>query len=1110
MRADPDQQAAIDAPRNVVVSAGAGSGKTSVLTRRYVRLVVDEGLRVGEILALTFTRKAAAEMYGRIYAELAARADEPFVAEQLADFDSAFIGTLDSFCGSIARNGCTRYGIPSTFTVDEELVARIAERESLAFIREYASDPTVADAIRLNGLQRLWKDGISRMLSDHCPVGDDLPLNRFLPIQRRFLEEQHGAIDTRLDHLFATVASLDRSAAKCVASVQSLVASVAHNRTVEALARLLKIALRCGRSAHPDVAILKEVVPEIEQAAQLAIAVRSTLDSWDAAQAFVTLLEQARQNVVRAKTGGGVLSYHDVVTLAIRILSDDLELRRHYKTRFRAIMIDEFQDNNELQKDLLYLIAERADSSVPGIPGADSLDPAKLFFVGDEKQSIYRFRGADVGVFRSLSDELGGATASLVLGANYRSEPGLIAFFNRFFPIVFADAREPYEARYEPLRHRDATPGVAPTVELWRVERRERGHGDQLEDPDAQAYHIARAIRDHVENGTLAVAAGAPDGSPAERPAGYSDFAILMRSTGNQIRLERMLRLFGVPYVAQTARSLFLEAPINDMYQLLQLAVFPQDRVAYTAYLRGPLANLSDDAIVRLLLDESALFCEPVGLSADDSRRLAIARERYDTIVSMADRLPITDLLHQIWYRWGYRYHLLRRQEYATYLEYYDLFWELAHQFEDRGLAAFLDEVRAHLGRNEKMDELEALRDDSGVHLMTIHRAKGLEFPIVICAYAENRGRGESLGGSPYYWSSRLGPAFNTGIVLPGAVRERPANAVYLHEQRQNELEAHAELKRLLYVAATRAESHLIFVGAAGTAVGSMLELIGPAFTAVVDDPAMPAESGALAVAVRDLPPIAAGEEYAARRSDREIDMVERARAYAALPRVCRDAAVDTVTATAANAAHAAWAHAARSPADSAVGAACDEAPLDVDPILDRHELAAAFGSFCHALIEHAPADGYAADTAPTALAGARLPDLSRRDLELFVRDGVALANGFVRSEFTARLRGFDQIEHEVPFMLAVDGTMTTVRGQVDLIALDSRSAVVVDFKSDRVVDPAHYAVQLDLYRRAVAALYGLPVEVALYDLRRAAALIVPDAVSDAVVIDAIERAAKG
>jgi ATP-dependent exoDNAse (exonuclease V) beta subunit len=1119
MKLNSDQQRAVDINSNAVVSAGAGSGKTSVLSRRYIRLVVDDRIPVRRILALTFTRKAAAEMYQRIYTALAAHSDDPFVAEQLAHFEEAFISTVDSFCGTVARDGCSTYGVAPGFRIDEDQLRQQTTLLALQFLRARLSDPGLSSVVELNGFQKTW-DALAELGKEHVSVSSPGNFPDMLARQRDAILHRMKELEYRIENDLRAILDLDPQTAKCVAAAQPIADSILDSdpflsrgtvsrldQTVaeaaaQAVERVASISLRCGSSKKDDVLLLKECVTRLRDDAPLYASAVRTLSTVPRQESLYRLLDEFSEQVRSTKQQNGLLSYHDVLELAIATLQSDEELRSYYKRRYDAIMIDEFQDNNEEQKRLLYLLAERRDSFVQPVPEAADLEPEKLFFVGDEKQSIYRFRGADVSVFRTLADDFGEG-AAISLGCNYRSEPGLIRFFNSLFASVFADASLPYEARFSPLAFRDATPGLTPSVHLCRLTRRDRGDDTHLSDVDAQAYHIASTIRGIVGEGALAIGG---DG----RTAQYGDIAILLKSSSNQIRLERMLRLFGIPYVSQSVRSLFLEAPANDIYQALQLALYPQDRVAYAGFLRSPLVNLSDEAIVRLLLHDpdEGLFPEIADLFPEDQVRLGIARSRWELLRQRSGG-PITDLLRMIWFEWGYRYHLLRRDDYAVYLEYYELLWDLAHSFAERGLAAFLDEVRGQLGQNAKLDELDSLRDSApGVQIMTIHKSKGLEFPVVFVANTENTGRNDNVSDAAYHWLPDLGPAFNIGYVPDGTVKEQAANFLYSIQADQNALEEDAERKRLLYVAATRAESHLLFFGSDKDNTGSLNELILPAFAAAED--ALDSVSG-LEIRRHEFDPVETGADLRARLQPGHRTIGSLATHYQSLAVIERHATRSEFAVTELNASFTLFSGLNQPVGRSSDSSSDGSAQLDIDPLLEKHNLHAPFGTLAHVCIERAPDGGY--DNPPSL---DQIPDDPQVDATLArvlsnaeqtqVRQWAAeLANRFLQSEFwTGRPRGLS-VEHEVPFLLRpIADHSLLVRGKIDLILSDSESVQVVDFKSDRLVDPHHYSLQLEMYRRAATALFALPVSVALFDLRRAS--LVPIAPADTHLIDSFLR----
>ncbi|GAH52559.1 unnamed protein product, partial [marine sediment metagenome] len=287
-------------------------------------------------------------------------------------------------------------------------------------------------------------------------------------------------------------------------------------------------------------------------------------------------------------------------------------------------------------------------------------------------------------------------------------------------------------------------------------------------------YHIARFLRDTVTNKRLLIRE-----KGALRPAEFEDFTLLMRSTGNQIDYERMFRHLDIPYSTQNVRSLFLEAPINDFYTLLQLAVYPEDRPAYAGLLRSPFVNISDDAFIRLLLAGKDPFegIDMKGIEEEDRVKLEKGRDLFQSVRQKIDRLSISELIHYLWYKTGYRYFVLQQPQNHNYLEYYDYFLGLAEKADQKGesLALFLDFLRENLGTYEKLEDLEILKSRvPGVQLMTIHKAKGLEFPIVILSDTGNRGR-RSDNKTPYYVSDEFGVTVNLGpkIILPCWVKRK-------------------------------------------------------------------------------------------------------------------------------------------------------------------------------------------------------------------------------------------------------------------------------------------------------------------------------------------------
>ena len=1085
---DKKQIEAIRVEGNAVVMAGAGSGKTAVISERYCRLLEKADMGVDRILALTFTQKAAAEMYERIYDRLRRASDR--LRRHLESFEQAQISTLDSFCAEILSNACDRFGLPEDFRYDEQAVARLAERVSLEFLLENLENPAVQALLHIHGFEILWQDLLRDLACNHLHLPGQSDFRAMVRAQtdrcRRDLAEQLQAVRSRVEEiqrLDPRTVSI-RRAQETLQDFHRIAGALESHRYAEAAQKLsrLKLTKPGGRGAE-DIQLLKSSIDQLRPGLRMLNTLAATLEQEQSMLEVFSLLEKFAARFIDGKRTLGLIGFQDAAKLAVEALIQDKALRQFYKTKYRYIMIDEFQDNNRLQKDLLFLLAERLDSLHDGVPPASDLEPDKLLFVGDEKQSIYRFRGAEVAVFKSLHEELraaGGRTISLE--RNYRSETELIELVNTVFSSVMADARAGYEARYQRMTKGGPQRGAPAQIHLFY------GNQEQHPEPDyapanlAEAHAVVRFIRRSVEGKTLPVAS-----QQGIRPAGYDDFAVLLRSTGNQIHYERMFRYFDVPYATDNLRSLFTEAPINDFYLLLQLAVYPEDRAAYAGILRSPFVNIGDETLIRLLLAGEGHEAEPfshlekIEMSTEDRLRLQRGAEIYLSVRDAVDRVPIAEIFHRLWYRHGYRYTILRNPRNHNYLEYYDYMVKLAERADRQGdsLAVFLDFLRRNLGRYERIDDITVLKPRlPGVKLLTIHRSKGLEFPIVVLADMGNLGRYRRHASSPYYISSQYGITVNLG------------SRNYFTEigEQESENEELAEIKRLLYVALTRAQSHLILAGTHkqknrssprahlnlllrgmdlneqsltnGSKGGkhsnveihhieslSWAELNGKYQTA-----------GRIGAAERDA--LYAGQSIRRTVSKREVSVTE----------LC--AQLDPLV--------------QQRPGKRKPIAATRHLPaIDADDLLKELDLETGFGSLTHQLLAQWGPDPHGIPPEPD---WTRIP---REHRERLLSSAVALCRNFFESELGALSMQATRVDRELPFLYLYEDEQGPlyINGQIDLAFQWRDRLYLVDFKTDRSYSPGEHECQLALYRLALGEQNKGEIRTFLFLLRSGRAL---------------------
>ncbi|MDR1325689.1 MAG: UvrD-helicase domain-containing protein [Treponema sp.] len=860
---DEDQYAAYRADNNVAVSAGAGSGKTTVLAERYVRLVTEGGLAISEVLTLTFTRKAAAQMYSRIFTRLS-ESTHPLAKERLAQFDQARISTLDAFCSTITRGVSYRYGISGDFRIDDRSLVLAAEDTAVEIIMRHRHDTAIGTLVAARNFEAIVKDLFAGLaLSVFSFVDSDLAL----PVFAEGEERTYAALGKKQADCIEKEAGVHIE--KLNASRNYILSLTAENGKEPESLKKIKEALRSRApleplfdkehiEALPDVAehyldgiVLRGKIPDEvkeaiidmrEQFKVLKILAVSLLFREDI-PALGAILDEYRQLFLDRKRQTGLLSFGDTAELAVDALKTDIDLRSYYKEYIKAIMIDEFQDNNRLQKDLLYLIAERDDRGAPGImPSVQDLAANKLFFVGDEKQSIYRFRGADVSVFNGLSEELAKVpatevseaglsirSASLTLSTNYRSTAELVGFFNALFPGVFGEAKKLFEAKFSPMLTRKEKQDSVLPVEVYIQELRRSvvAPEDEMNSEEESAKEAGEALA-----AARRIIAGVKD-----KEFAFGDIAVLFKSTSHQNEYEKTFRQAGIPFSAADPRGLFSEGPANDFYAILRLSLFPLDRNAYATVLRSPFVKLDDESVFRIMLEKPDTPPFPADLNekwfaapAEKARYLHGA-EVFHTLGAMLDLRGIAAAFAYLWYESGYRTYLLYNEAARDLLEHFEYLYALALDADKRQLSmsAFLDELAPFMGTTQKAETSDIPEQSDKALFLTVHKSKGLEFPVVIIANAGVEDTTvQKEKQKPYY----LDPQWGVTLNLKRDTKPRDENAVFNYffdlgetGKKLVQEQSEAELKRLFYVAATRAEKRLFIFGSRATTKDEELAL---------------------------------------------------------------------------------------------------------------------------------------------------------------------------------------------------------------------------------------------------------------------------------------------
>ncbi|HEX9880632.1 MAG TPA: UvrD-helicase domain-containing protein, partial [Candidatus Binatia bacterium] len=880
------QQAATTFDQNVVVTAGAGTGKTTLLVDRLVNLLMRERdpVKVTELVALTFTNKAADEMRIRLRQRLqaygVARLDrepgdarEAEVHQELRGFIQRYhlgkqeidgraidalrhlerseIGTIHSFAASLLRLYPVEAGLDPQFREDDgsQFERHFEETWNLWLDRELSSQ----------GLQtELWKTVLRR-----------LPLERVRELACALCPEPVDL--TRLAQLVRgnEELALHRDGLKDLErAASSLIDRHPENRVIEQHIRAGKQLFRefLERGAIGTGALLEERAllalgkpltgpkgwddSEVETARGLVRVARrlATMDrefTGLLCDLLVPFVQGCREQFTRA----GFISFDGLLVRARQLLREHPRIREELKGRFKAILVDEFQDTDPVQYEVLLYLAEEKGSRADDWRSI-RLQPGKLFVVGDPKQSIYAFRRADIEahlrVVRDVIEKQNGLECTLK--TSFRSHAGILNAVNALFSQLIKarhTLQPPYVAIQPPEEKTEREPfpsALLRGVEIRRVEGNEGVSAEEARTLEGES--LARWLGEEVLDKAVILD---KNGSAVAVRAGH--VAILLRSLVNVDQYLEPLRRRGIPYVVEGEKHFYSTQEVIDMVNLLRAVENPYDRLALAGVLRSPLGGLDDGELYELhrqgLLDYRAVDRAkgyPPKSPGSRVRELYVLLNRLHTetprlpvgeaVGAIFDTLPVMVLAAS-------SFHGAQR---VANLEKVRL---LAEEMGRMGSATLKGIIATLEGRiSEMREEGESSLAEEGVNavkILSVHKAKGLEFPLVILAGCH--AGVERQGGPPvevyHDWSANL-----VGL---HAEELWSLSGIFLEEKKR--AREQEEQKRVFYVAATRAREHLTFScaatkrGSSGSFVALLEEALGE-FQSSTESRSLPAGAG--------------------------------------------------------------------------------------------------------------------------------------------------------------------------------------------------------------------------------------------------------------------------
>lgn len=779
---DTQKKAATTTDRNVIVSAGAGTGKTSVLVERFLHLVTEGKTPVTEILALTYTEKAANEMKKRIMDRL----DKLGHERARRELESAYISTIHAFAARLLREHPFEAGVDPDFRVieseesdllkelalDEVLEKQCEKGNELFELLMTYSENGIREAV-LKLYEGARHDG--RSLSDFFSLRLELP-----PVpDLKALFEQAGEKE-----FAAEFSNFEKNTAWTWQAAEDF-----------------RVWKKEGKFSYKKKPGWKEIrngldVFLADRLEQLALTWKARLES---------LALSFEETYELKKKEKGALDFEDLQRRALSLFKNpskiSSKLLERYRGKFRQVMVDEFQDTNPLQLELIEMLSNGKN----------------LFFVGDYKQSIYSFRGAEPALFLAKEKEYGDPEKGMriALSENFRSAAPVLDFINRFFEHLWREEA----VKFEGLKASAETKGE-PQVEIMRVSKE-----------DEESMDLARMREaDLIADRMIELYAGG-NGVP------YGDMAVLFQVMTDIGIYEQALKRRGIPYYSVAGTGFYHQPEIRDMVSFLSFLENPLADIPLAAALRSPLFQVTDSTLYYLsnaakkndtqekatpLFEGVKQFESIAEIPENEKEKIRFFMRIASELLAVKDRMKLTELLDSILEKTSYELTVLGDAQGVRRYANLKKMVNLAREFETvepLALGAFLRTLRmleTHEVR-ESEAQIEARESGRVVQLISIHRSKGLEFPVVFVADMARKQRRDETN-----WL-KLIPGKGYAIQLFNTEsrkkdKEKPAGWLLLDEAIKNKRVQ--EWQRLLYVAATRAKEKLIFSGVAGDPEG--------------------------------------------------------------------------------------------------------------------------------------------------------------------------------------------------------------------------------------------------------------------------------------------------
>ncbi len=853
----------------VVISAGAGSGKTRVLTERYVYLCEQKlqeklgyecsavAASIEEIVAITFTEKAAREMKERIRSRIEQiHTDVPTLYDskdqelaskywqvQKEALDGAFITTFHSFCHKLLHEYAFEADITPNFTVLDDVQVKLIQLEIFTEMfdspENYSKWRPLYNFYTQNQLSEALKAVYSQLKENITSVASIeafFDCDEILTLQLASVEADRKMVLTnfyREAKAYVMVLDETEKAQKKIIDHFQTIGNLSFENPEgvyqELLEAMPKRISNAWQESQPQLFELYEYLfkPLKETWKNFRVLTKEELaELKEIMELFVDMLIIYDEKYEAVKRDRAAFDFSDLQQKAIALLENE-QVQQACRRKYKHMMIDEFQDTNQLQMNMLTFI-----------------QPDYKFVVGDGKQSIYRFRGADVSLIKQLVDfSKYDRTSDFVnMSTNYRTCASIIQFVNEAFSEIMGseekNADQPYKINYNTIKsHRNNKEEQKGRVELLTIpseNEQEEIMNDQEGNHSEYEMVVNRMLGMIAEKQPLVAE------NDQWRAPTWSDFAILIQARTKLTKLEKALKDKRIPYVVYGGIGFYEKQEIRDMLLLLQWLNRPWEPLYILALLRSPLFGVSVEDFLTLnecleaeisLADfiYEGLFEHEARINPTLKMSLTKLKQFFEKWVPYTPQTSIRDYLEELFTDSGLKMMLLLQRNNLQLIKNVEKLLDIIAEFHSSSLDDLLNHLKQLAALSDKEGEAEVeLAEGNVVHIMTVHASKGLEFPIVFLPNLAKGPRGDS-GSIRFDHDVRLALQYMKEIDPLKKPEEKASPAFHMIKARAKD-QAIEEAKRLFYVAVTRARDYLVLASEEKAANHSWYDMLLKAF----------------------------------------------------------------------------------------------------------------------------------------------------------------------------------------------------------------------------------------------------------------------------------------